>query len=340
MVSCCTHLWRNAGCGIVVLVLASIEAIACSCHSPARCQPFQGRDATFVADVLSRNVVPQSGNLFRVRVVERFSGPAVGQEVLVETGLGGGDCAYIFNVGHRHIIDAVSPQNRLFTDICSLTGPATPENIVLRELREDAIGKRIPDVSGTVVQDGPPLKWGEERPLQGVKVSLQRANQSPLQTLTDQHGIYFFDNVSSGTYPVIVDGLPPNLAVSGSDLKPSVTDEIGDLRVPQHPTGGAACHLSISAARSGTITGRIGASRKILSDMFVSAYPIGKDGHRGEALCSRSPKDTGAFRLPYLPPGRYLLKFERGSKLIGRPIQVTLADGEQRDVGEIKLSHP
>jgi hypothetical protein len=339
---------RNAGYVTLFLILASIHAVACSCHQRAHCQSFQTSDAIFVADVLLRRVVqqgeeigasrsPRAGNVFRVRVVERFSGPTVGQEVSIETGIGGGDCAYVFDVGRRYLIDAVSVNNILFTSLCSLTGPATPENVVLRELKQNALGKRTPDVSGVVTQNGPPLKWGDERALQGVRVSLQMPGESALTTMTDKNGGYFFDKVPTGTYQVLVNDLPPNLAVSGSDLEPFFTSHIGELSVPEHPNGSSACHLSISAGPSGSISGRVSGSKKFLSELFVTAFPITENGQTGEALTSRSPEDTGAFKLSYLPPGRYVLKFERGSRVIGRPLQVGLTDGEQRQLGKITL---
>jgi len=276
--------------------------------------------------------------LFKVRVVETFSGPSVGQEVFVKTGLGGGDCAYIFDVGHQYLIDAYAHENMLFTGICTLTSPATSGSIVLRDLRTKAAGKRVPDLSGTVAQDGPPLSWGEEKPLQGVRVSLQSADgRLSLQAVTDRDGVYFLDSLPSGTYRVTVHGLPSNLIASGSNLEPYMTDEIGELRVPGHTTESAACHLWISAGPSGMISGHISAPEKVLSDVSVSAYSLGKEGQKNEPVCSRSPKPNGNFRLPYLPAGRYTVVFERGAKLKGASIDVNLADGEQKNLGETKL---
>ena len=349
MISLRMNLCLKAICALFLASWFPLTAIACDCRGPATCERLHAHDATFVGDVLSGKVVhegevigtyrvEQAGYLFRIRVVETFSGPSVGQEVFVKTGLGGGDCAYIFKVGHRYLIDAFAQEHMLFTSICTLTGLATPDSIVLRELRTNAAGKRVPDLEGTVAQQGPPLRWGEEKPLQGVRVSLQTADgRLSLQAVTDRDGVYFLDDLPSGTYRVTVHGLPSNLSVSGSNLEPYLTDEIGELKVPDHATESAACHLWISAESSGKISGHISASEKILSDLSVSAYLLGKKGQKGELVCSRTPEPNGEFRLPYLPAGRYIVVFEHGPKLKGPSIDVSLADGEQRDIGETKL---
>jgi hypothetical protein len=349
MISLRMNLWLKAFCALILATCSPLTAIACDCRGPATCERLHAHDATFVGDVLSGKVVhegevigtyrvEQTGYLFRVRVVETFSGPSVGQEVFVKTGLGGGDCAYIFKVGHRYLIDAFVQENMLLTSICTLTGPATPDSIVLRELRANAAGKRVPDLEGTVAQDGPPLRWGEEKPLQGVRVSLQSADgRLSLQAVTDRDGVYILDDLPGGTYRVTVRGLPSDLTASGSNLEPYLTDEIGELRVPDHATASAACHLWISAGPSGNISGHISSSEKVLSNVSVSVYSLGKEGQKGELVRSSSPKPDGDFRLPYLPAGRYIVVFERGPKLKGPSIDVNLADGEQRDIGETKL---
>ena len=334
---------------MILATCSSPTAIACDCRGPAICERLHAHDATFVGDVLSGKVVhegevigthrvDQTGYLFRIRVVETFSGPSVGQEVFVKTGLGGGDCAYIFKVGHRYLIDAFAQESMLFTSICTLTGPATPDSIVLRELRTNAAGKRVPDLEGTVAQDGPPLRWGEEKPLQGVRISLQSADgRLSLQAMTESNGVYFLNDLPSGTYRVTVHGLPSNLTVSGSNLEPYLTDEIGQLSVPDHANASAACHPWISAGPSGKISGHISAPEKVLSDVSVSAYSLGKEGQKGELMRSSSPKLNGEFQLPYMPAGRYIVVFERGPKLKGPSIDVNLADGEQKNIGETKL---
>jgi hypothetical protein len=322
--------------------------MACSCRGPATCEGVHAHDATFVGEVLSRKVVnpgevigaykvEAAGYLFEVRVKETFSGPSVGKEVFVKTGLGGGDCAYIFDVGHLYLIDAFSDKSMLFTSICTLTSPATPANIWLRELRTIAAGKRVPDLEGTVVQDGPPLRSGTRLPLQGVQISLQSAGGRLSQAVTDRDGVYFIDSLPGGIYDVTVHGLPSNLTTSGSNLKPYMTDEIGKLTVPSHITASAACRLWISAGPSGTISGHISAPQKVLSEVGVSAYALSTDGQKGRLVSSRGPTQDGKFRLPYLPAGRYLVLFDYDSKPKGPSLEVTLTDGEQKDVGETNL---
>ena len=343
--------WTIAACILLLGVYSIATAHACSCRGPATCGAFHPNDAAFVGTILSRKpITPEistgtskfqwTGYTFRVRVTESFSGLKEGQEVSVRTGAGGGDCGYEFEIGRQYLIDAsINHDKGVFgTSICTLTSLATPDNVALYELRLRAHGKPIPDVSGSIAQDGPPLKWGEEKPLLGIRVKLQRVGAlSSLQAVTDNNGMYAFHHVPEGSYQVNVDGLPPNLAVSGSNLKPFFTSEIGELRVPDHPTTSAACHLWISAGPSGRINGRILASPKLLSDIEVSAYAIGKDGKRGELISARSPNEDGEFRLTYLPAGRYRVIFEHGPKLKGPSIDVTVADGEQKELGDVRL---
>ena len=123
----------------------------------------------------------------------------------------------------------------------------------------------------------------------------------------------------------------------GSNLEPYLSDEIGELRVPDHSIATAACHLWISTGPAGKISGHINATAKVLSHVSVSTYSLGKAEQKGELVCSRMPKPNGDFRLPYLPAGRYTVVFERGPKLKGPSINVNLADGEQKNLGEIIL---
>src|SRR5689334_10755578 len=122
-----------------LFALLAARAWACSCAvSPLGnppCQSAWQADAVFTGMVLEVDdpgmpIVrpggppPSRTKRVRFRVGEAFTGLAPKlQEVLVETGLGGGDCGYPFTRGRDYIVYAYQRNGVLSTGICSSTRP-------------------------------------------------------------------------------------------------------------------------------------------------------------------------------------------------------------------------
>src|SRR5215467_3953478 len=155
--------------GLIFLVLGhSPISWACSCTHQATCGVHRYADSDFVAEVLSRSVLPSDGALayervlFQVKIIESFRGPQkVGDVVGIRTGFGHGDCGYTFKEGAEYLIDASKHGDVLYTGICSLTTPIEDSEVELRSLRRLAVGRRLPDLVGVLMRGTETSDGGE-----------------------------------------------------------------------------------------------------------------------------------------------------------------------------------
>ena len=133
----------------VVLAAVPVKAHACSCVGPnPACSAFWQTEAVFVGEVVSIGEQPKlvdvgSGSIrtrvrmVRLRVTEAFSG-VTSKEVDIETGMGGGDCGYAFEIGAAYIVFGHRSASGLSTGICSPTrrlDTGDPDLAYLRSLR-------------------------------------------------------------------------------------------------------------------------------------------------------------------------------------------------------------
>ena len=140
----------------VALAAVPVKADACSCVGPNPvCSAFWQTDAVFVGEVVSigeqpRSVevvggrsIPTRVRMVRLRVAEVFSG-VTSKEVDVETGMGGGDCGYPFEIGASYIVFGHRSAKGLSTGIRSPTRPldaGDPDLAYLRSVRGPSPGK-------------------------------------------------------------------------------------------------------------------------------------------------------------------------------------------------------
>ena len=113
----------------VVLLLASPAVFACTClpHAGEPIQKVVAKARNESRAVFSGTVVAidrKPGDLsVAVRFeVEKFWKGALKKEVTVFTGIGGGDCGYVFEVGQRYLVYAYTHnETGLGTNICQRT---------------------------------------------------------------------------------------------------------------------------------------------------------------------------------------------------------------------------
>jgi hypothetical protein len=150
----------------LVLVLAFVPggASACSCVPPGSVQEETARStrafAGRVTNIEERSQEMYSGwlssaiqwikGLFGVpappdhqfyphmlvtfQILETFKGPKA-SDVQLSTGMGGGDCGYLFETGKTYVVYAHGVEGDLGAGICSLTGPASDPRSGLSVLR-------------------------------------------------------------------------------------------------------------------------------------------------------------------------------------------------------------
>src|SRR5439155_1512496 len=150
----------------VVLGFAPSAVQACSCvlvsNSCGVSKAFSAGGVIFLGQVVFKIKVQEPASLgnraamvpryaVHFTVKENFHGASdLGQEIVVHTGLGGGDCGYPFVVGTSYLVYASTSDRQLTTGICSGTKPEVMVGGLLKELRAARDGTRFDDLFGTI----------------------------------------------------------------------------------------------------------------------------------------------------------------------------------------------
>jgi hypothetical protein len=149
-------------------------------------------------------------NAFRFSVSESFRGSATaGEDVTIYTGIGGGDCGYPFSVGTSYLVYASLNKGKLFTNICTPTSPASRMRAVIRQLRALQRGEPVADLFGVIGTS--PIKLTDDpldiKPLARKRVRVIGSNDLEHSTITDDEGVFWFQDLPDDTYYLDVD--PP-----------------------------------------------------------------------------------------------------------------------------------
>ena len=125
-------------CLFSVAMFFTSDVLACSCEIPRPNDSVaemtrkerKASSAVFLGEVLSVVKVSELENVAKIRVEVKWKGVKT-SEVNVSTGIGGGDCGFLFEVGEKYLIYVSKSKNGAFTtNICSRTKP-------LSEAREE-----------------------------------------------------------------------------------------------------------------------------------------------------------------------------------------------------------
>lgn len=328
------------------------SAEACSCAVADGCRPVHPNDVVFLGKVTARDAVDRTEQMggqsfkhrtyvFHIVALENFSGSQrVGQEMLIETGAGGGDCGYPFQIGETYLVDAYKYNGALSTGICAITGPAVANTPVLRQLRTMAAGGRLPDLTGLVgVRAGNSYEdIANLRPLAGIQVTvIATGDGATVKAITDGDGVYTLPTLTPGKYTVAA-ALPPNLSTwqTEIDKKPL------QIEIPDVKGTGAACREDVMALPSGSISGRVLNAEGNAVTGFIAAHST--DSHKSRNMSWTAAGNTegdGGFTLHFLPEGAYRLEFvgkesERktwfypGTAQLLNATAISLQDGEHR----------
>lgn len=303
------------------------------------CRTLTINKAMFVGEVLTvREARSQSasGNLpshpirvFHFRVIESFTpSPHTGDEVEIQTGFGGGDCGYPFQMGQRYLVDAYEsePQEsvRLSTGICSHTALESQAAVTIEELRTRASGGRMPDLNGQVfsVEGITQSQLDETKPLANIAVTItSQTDGTTLHTTTDTSGIYTVPALPPDTYRIDFD-LPSRRVALQIDGDQPIT-----VTIPNSAGTGANCHVNMAAAPSGSISGQIVDTSGAGVAGWVSAYPV-TQSDRLSSAASIGTDPQGRFTLRFLRDGDYRIEFARGMAGKDMISNFTVRDGK------------
>jgi hypothetical protein len=323
-------------------VLLAPRAHACSCIGRPVCGAFEIHDTLFVGKAVSMRIIetrivgipfPVRRRVYRFEVTEPLSGTSHVSELEIETGLGGGDCGYAFEIGRSYLVDASrhGETGNPVTGLCNATKPESEAKNSLREIRQILAHQRLPDVSGAVLENDSLYSGAAAKPLAGVTVRLTPASGNSYTAVTNSDGLYSIPDLPAEKYQVHFE-LPPNL-VNYEDA----TGHAPNITIPY--SGDAACHVDAKALPSGTITGQI---------IDVEGKPAGvsgivslrRPGENHDDSVSSSGNATGQFTIKFVRAGEYRVVY----RIWGRsPVRetwlepdaahprgiVTMTDGEQ-----------
>lgn len=324
----------------IFLLATSKEAFGCQCGVSAFCTRIALHDSMFVGKAIGVSAVDGKNSVFRRRafrfvVVESFKGPQkVGDEIIVQTGMGGGDCGYGFSVGERYLVDASLSDGTLVTGICGSTMPERRATVELRELRAAAAGTKIPDLSGRVAT-APSQAYaitGNSKPLPDIPVvaTVDRTGER-YRAVTDEDGVYSFFSLPPAAYTLSLE-LPQRLTTDYDGPGTPIT-----ISVPDAGGIGASCKREVDVYPTGSIPGRIldAEGHGIPGSVYV--YPTPSESvladHEWASMARVGP--DGWFRVGGLREGSYLLMFESATTFpIKQPLKKIYYPGvDKRDLG-------
>ena len=305
---------------IILIPLMPSMADACSClSSNARCnQTWKSGEVIFRGTVISKahagtpsppGIFPVSDRLaFRFSVAESFRGPASpGEEIVIYTGNGGGDCGYPFAMGTSYLVYASPFKGELTTGICTPTNPEVMVGAVIRQLRALQGGQRVDDLFGTIGTAPKGVSYDdlvETTPLADIRVRVMGSRGRERSTTTDEEGVYSFQLLPADTYRVEVD-LPAGMSTWQRDRGEKTTVQIGT-------EGLSGCRTDLFARPDGRISGWVVDDTGTGLAGFITIKPA--DPNEAEAASRRGglpgyTTEDGSFTLSILPPGRYRLLF-------------------------------
>ena len=310
---------------LFVLGFLARGAWACSCSvSPAGNPPCQAAwqyDAVFTGTVeeindpglpIAHAIVPPAispqypQRKVRIKIADAFRGIDPGQrEIVIETGLGGGDCGYNFQRGLDYIVYASKKADGAFsTGICSPTRPAADAAADLKYLRELAQASATTEIRVTAydvhgvwrLQAGSPPGLPA---LSGAMITIDgpSVHQS---SLTDSAGRHIFTGLPPGEY-----------RVDGSLERYTMASPVPSVRA--HSKGCAEVLLPLQLDR--VVTGHI-LTRDGLpaSGVVVEAVPTRPRRQNDLPVPADSATVDGAgqYELRRLPGGDYYLGVSLG----------------------------
>lgn len=323
----------------------SVAASACSCASLNRpCGAAHPHETEFVGKVLRMRIEfhetgPNIGfqrRIYALAVTESFSERLhPGEEVEIETGMGGGDCGYTFRIGEPYFVDAYTNNGRLSTGICSQTAPESQAEILISELRAALHHETLPALAGLVLQFEPGYQHPAV-PLEGIPVTATSAEGQVFTASTDAHGIYRFASLLPSTYTMHF-SVPPVL-ITQSGGKPQ------QITIPDEHGASPVCHASFYAFSGGKVTVHAVDRSGNPAPGFFAAYAWNPEGKRAFNWSAAGFSDAGAvYTLSPLSPGRYWIEFERkdtnkhtffypGTKTRSSAELVTVEEGKTQDI--------
>ncbi|MGO9589873.1 MAG: collagen binding domain-containing protein [Candidatus Acidiferrales bacterium] len=303
-------------------------------------------EAVFVGTVTGA-----TGGTYQLHVTEAFKG-VTGGAFAVEAVAGMSFTG--FQMGKQYLVFAYTLIDNDGTRFhlargCGLTQELKHAQATLEQVRAEKNGQRVAPVYGMLLRTFPEtLAWGEsyEQGSPGIVVRL-RSGTKTYRTKTDENGVYTFGRLPPGTYQVSAD-LPPDLALGDriSDKPPS------PFELPRN----SSFDYELYALPTGQIRGYVvGPDGKPVPSASVELYradlfALDRQGYFASQV------DGKPFKFRHLPPGDYVLVFNRqnftspdapfqrtfylGATNAQNATAIHLSDGQQISDADIHVKDP
>ena len=185
---------------VTITVLAPLPAIACSCVGPRPPCSHMDHDVVFIGRVLDgrRDTVHGFQRMVHTLAVERVvKGIADSGHVVVETGIGGGDCGIYFATDTSYLVYGMRHGDRITTGMCSRTGRVGRREADLRYFDSISSHKEWSVIYGRVSATGRLYGPG----IDGAKIVVSGEDGSR-EVIADPYGFFEVDGLPDGRYSV------------------------------------------------------------------------------------------------------------------------------------------
>jgi hypothetical protein len=293
---------------LLFAIFSPSAAFACSCMGGTPlCQSFWGTDSVFVGTVIgidhtTRDIgvgFPVSRLIVRFQVSKGYRGN-IGQEAIVETGAGGGDCGYHFESGHTYLVFGSVRNGSIYTGICTPTQPVEQAGPAIAWLDSVSTLPQTGAIYGKITQQVVKEDRYRADPIPGVPVHLTDSAGSVSAATTDAGGAYSFTGLASGKYSL------------DADLPESFFGDHQQADVALHAQGCA--DVSFHWKNNGRISGRVLDSKGRPAKGITVAVFFLQDPHRGNYVKGYVPAndfqitdESGRYHFKGLLPGTYLV---------------------------------
>ena len=288
-------MWRYCTLVVLLSIVLLDKGYGCSCFPQSRACDYLHNSAVFIGRVIETQPA-HDGFAMRFSVEESISGN-LGAEVVVKTGLGGGDCGTPLPPGARFLIFAYrNSHGELETGLCSgnreLNFDWESLQLIenLRALAKTGRGS----ISGFVRQEG--IDFEEQRPALSMTLHAKSDSFSATAT-TGRDGSFAFNDLPQGKYQVTLE------TPGGWDL-----DHDWSYRNQADVAGGACVRVMFVLRPATRIRGHvIVAPGEAPRHMIAHAMSVPQSDLDKYERPAEVDAD-GHFTLWPLPPGNYLVR--------------------------------
>ncbi len=300
-------------CVVLLMTVFTDDAAACSCQygGTPPCQEYWKTDVVFAGTVagVAKITINEGSDSFEKRLVrfevtETFRGEQAAKAEVV-TGLGFGDCGYVFNVGETYLVYAERNKSdkRLYTSVCTRTRPISHAAEDLDYIRNSPYLAPGAAIFGKVNKPNYQAKSGESfsAPVSSANLIIEGAS-SRIETQTDAQGAYRITGLAPGAYKVELK-VPKGLTSSGMSDDAMVE---GKAEVVERGCQQVDFYLVPDTSLSGRVVDAFG---KPVAGLRLDIRGAPSDPRNVNNFLDAKTDAEGRFEFKTVPPGDYLLGF-------------------------------